>query len=142
MTSEQAQRGMRVRVMDHHRVEERRGLMGKVVARFGREEYIAVDVRLADGELRLFWPRDLEEIPSPRGLGGACCSVGTRWVNAGSYSPECVEGVFYEVGLPFYGVIGSPQHRARTINAGDNPYGGCAWQLPSARLPSSRPKER
>jgi hypothetical protein len=66
MTSEQAQRGMRVRVMDHHRVEERRGLMGKVVARFGREEYIAVDVRLADGELRLFWPRDLEEIPSPR----------------------------------------------------------------------------
>ena len=65
MTSEQAQRGMRVRVMDHHRVEERRGLMGKVVARFGREEYIAVDVRLADGECRLFWPRDLEEIPSP-----------------------------------------------------------------------------
>jgi hypothetical protein len=48
MTSEQAQRGMRVRVMEHHRVEERRGLMGKVVARFGREEYIAVDVRLAE----------------------------------------------------------------------------------------------
>jgi hypothetical protein len=50
--------------------------MGKVVARFGREEYIAVDVRLADGECRLFWPRDLEEIPSPRAwwrllLGGA-----------------------------------------------------------------------
>ena len=76
MTSEQARPGMRVRVMDHHRVEERRGLMGKVVARFGRAEYIAVDVRLADGEFRLFWPRDLEEIPSPRAwwrllLGGA-----------------------------------------------------------------------
>ena len=66
MTPEQAQRGMRVRVMDHHRGGERRGIMGKVVASFGREEYIAVDVRLADGECRLFWPRDLEEIPSPR----------------------------------------------------------------------------
>src|SRR5215210_4924032 len=31
---------------------------------------------------------------------------------------------------------GSPQLRARTINPGNNPYGGCAWQLPSARLPS------
>ena len=66
MTSEQARTGMRVRVMEHHRVEERRGLMGKVVARYGREDYVAVDVRLADGQLRLFWPRDLEEIFSPK----------------------------------------------------------------------------
>jgi hypothetical protein len=54
--------GRRVRVMEHHRVEERRGLVGKVVARYGGEEYVAVDVRLADGQSRLFWPRDLEEI--------------------------------------------------------------------------------
>ena len=66
MTPEQAQRGMWVRVMDHHRIEERRGLMGKVVARYGGEEYVALDVRLADGQFRLFWPRDLEEIPSPK----------------------------------------------------------------------------
>jgi hypothetical protein len=66
MTPKQARRGMRVRVVDHHRVEERRGLMGTVVARYGGEDYIAVDVRLADGQYRLFWPRDLEEIPSPR----------------------------------------------------------------------------
>ena len=65
MTPEQALTGMRVRVMEHHRVEERRGLVGTVVARYGGEEYIAVDVRLADGEYRLFWPRDLEEISSP-----------------------------------------------------------------------------
>jgi hypothetical protein len=65
MTPEQARTGMRVRVMEHHRVEERRGLVGKVVARYGEEEYIAVDVRLADGQRRLFWPRDLEEISSP-----------------------------------------------------------------------------
>jgi hypothetical protein len=69
MTAEQASPGTRVRVMDHHRVAERRGLMGKVVARYGGEEYVAVDVRLADGQYRLFWPRDLEQISLPR----------TRW---------------------------------------------------------------
>jgi hypothetical protein len=67
MTPEQARPGRRVRVMEHHRIEERRGLMGKVVALYGGEQYVAVDVRLADGQLRLFWPRDLEEIsPSPQ----------------------------------------------------------------------------
>ena len=66
MRHEQARRGMRVRVLEHHRVEERRGLMGTVVAVYGGVDYIAVDVRLADGQYRLFWPRDLEEISSPR----------------------------------------------------------------------------
>jgi hypothetical protein len=65
MTPEQARPGMRVRVMEHHRVEERRGLVGVVVALYGGEEYVAADVRLAEGQFRLFWPRDLEEIPSP-----------------------------------------------------------------------------
>jgi hypothetical protein len=64
MTPEQARRGTRVRVMEHHRVEERRGLMGRVVARYGGEDYIAVDVRLDGGQYRLFWPSDLEEISS------------------------------------------------------------------------------
>jgi hypothetical protein len=66
MTAEQARPGTRVRVMEHHRVEQRRGLVGTVVDRYGGEEYVAVDVRLADGQLRLFWPRDLEEISSPQ----------------------------------------------------------------------------
>ena len=65
MTAEQARPGMRVRVMEHHRVEERRGLIGTVVARYGVGESVAVDVRLAHGQFRLFWPMDLEEIPSP-----------------------------------------------------------------------------
>ena len=64
MTPEQATPGLRVRVKEHHRVQERRGLMGTVMARYGGEEYVAVDVRLADGQYRLFWPRDLEEISS------------------------------------------------------------------------------
>jgi hypothetical protein len=82
MTPEQARPGRRVRVMEHHGLEERRGLMGTVVARYGGEEYVAVDVRLTDGQLRLFWQRDLEEIP-PQRLGSARCSVGTLRVNGG-----------------------------------------------------------
>jgi hypothetical protein len=75
MTPEQARRGTQVRVMEHHRVEGRRGLVGTVVGRYGGEEYVAVDVRLADGQCRLFGPRDLEEISPPKawwrlGLGG------------------------------------------------------------------------
>ena len=62
MTPERARPGTRVRVIEHHRIEERRGLIGTVVAVYGGEEYVAVDVRLTDGERRLFRPRDLEEI--------------------------------------------------------------------------------
>jgi hypothetical protein len=54
-------------------------LVGTVVARYGGEEYVAVDMRLADGQLRLFWPRDLEEI-SPLRHGGASGSVGSCWL--------------------------------------------------------------
>ena len=39
--------------------------LGTVMARYGGVDYIAVDVRLAGGQCRLFWPRDLEEIPYP-----------------------------------------------------------------------------
>ena len=58
--------GMRVRVRQEHRILERRGMVGKVVGRYGGEEYVAVDVRFSDGQRRLFWPGDLEEIASPQ----------------------------------------------------------------------------
>jgi hypothetical protein len=58
--------GMQVRVTDHYRIAERRGLVGKVVGRYGGEEHVVVDVRFPDGRQRLFWPEDLEEIPSSR----------------------------------------------------------------------------
>ena len=64
MTPEQARSGMRVRVMEHHMVHERRDLVGTVVARYGGEDYMAVDVCLDGGQYRLFWPSDLEEISS------------------------------------------------------------------------------
>ena len=91
MTSEQALPGMRVRVMDHYRAEERRGLMGTVVGRYGEEEHIAVDVRLVAGEYRLFWPGDLEEIPPRRRLGGASCSVEKLRDNSGLIHPASLE---------------------------------------------------
>jgi hypothetical protein len=58
--------GMQVRVSDHHRIVERRGLLGKVVGRYGGEVHVAVDVRFPDRHYRLFWPEDLEEISSPQ----------------------------------------------------------------------------
>ena len=58
--------GMQVRVSENHRIVERRGLLGKVVGRYGGEQYVAVDVRFADRHYRLFWPEDLEEISSPQ----------------------------------------------------------------------------
>jgi hypothetical protein len=58
--------GMRVKVAVHHRIEERRVLVGKVVGCYGREEHVVVDVRFPDGRQRLFWPGDLEEVASPR----------------------------------------------------------------------------
>jgi hypothetical protein len=64
MTPEQVRPGMRVRVMYYHRVEQRRDLVGTVVARYGGEDYMAVDVHLDGGQYRLFWPSDLEEISS------------------------------------------------------------------------------
>jgi hypothetical protein len=66
MSPEQVRSGMRVRVMEHHMVEQRRDLVGTVVARYGAEDYMAVDVHLDGGQYRLFWPNDLEEISSPK----------------------------------------------------------------------------
>ena len=58
--------GMRVKVADHHRIEQRRGLVGKVMGRYGGEEHVVVDVRFPDGRQRLFQPEDLEEVSSPQ----------------------------------------------------------------------------
>ena len=58
--------GTKVRVRQEHRILERRGMVGKVVGRYGGEEYVAVDVRFSNGQRRLFWPSDLQEIASPK----------------------------------------------------------------------------
>jgi hypothetical protein len=66
MKLQEVRAGMRVKVRDHHRIEKRRGLVGKVVGTYGGEEYRAVDVLFPDGQRRMFWPRDLEEVSSPQ----------------------------------------------------------------------------
>jgi hypothetical protein len=66
MKPQDARVGMRVRVQEHHRIEQRRGLVGNVIGRYGGNEYIAVDVRFADGRSRLIRPDDLEEVEAPR----------------------------------------------------------------------------
>ena len=40
---------MRVKVRDNHRIEKRRGLVGKVVGTYGGEEFTAVEVLFPDG---------------------------------------------------------------------------------------------
>ena len=66
MTPEEVRVGVEVRVGEHHRIGERRGMVGRVVGRYGGDNYVAVDVRFADGRYRLFWPEDLEAIFSPQ----------------------------------------------------------------------------
>ena len=56
---------MLVKVQEHHRIEQRRGLVGEVVGCYGRKDYVVVYVRFPDGKDRLFWPEDLEEVSSP-----------------------------------------------------------------------------
>jgi hypothetical protein len=57
--------GMRVRVREHHRRVERRGMVGKVVGCYGGDDYVAVEVLLSDGACLVFWAGDLEEISPP-----------------------------------------------------------------------------
>ena len=64
MKTELAYVGVKVRVGEEHRIKERRGKVGKVVGRYGGEAYVVVDVRFSDGQRRLFWPKDLEQISS------------------------------------------------------------------------------
>jgi hypothetical protein len=58
--------GTTVRVREHHRIAERRGMAGRIADCYGAERYMAVDVYFPGGQRRLFWPEDLEEISSPR----------------------------------------------------------------------------
>ncbi len=52
--------GARVRVLETDRRAELRGMLGTIEHRFGRPEYLALDVRLDDGQLELFWAYGLE----------------------------------------------------------------------------------
>jgi hypothetical protein len=78
MKQQDVRLGMRVRVTYHHRIAERRGLVGKVVGRYGGEKHVVVDVRFPDERQRLFLPEDLEEISSSRPWGHSLLLDGDR----------------------------------------------------------------
>ncbi len=73
MGSEEVRVGTRVRVRGDHRVESRRGAVGKIVGRYGGREHVAVEVRLFDGRRRLFWPGDLKDVSRPRSWWRCIC---------------------------------------------------------------------
>jgi hypothetical protein len=58
--------GATVRVREHHRIAERRGMEGRITDCHGGDGYVAVDVRFLGGQRRLFRPEDLEEISPPQ----------------------------------------------------------------------------
>ena len=60
MQSHEALIGARVRVLETDRRAELRGMLGTIEHRFGHPEYLALDVRLDDGQLELFWAHGLE----------------------------------------------------------------------------------
>ena len=60
MQSHEALIGTRVRVSETDRRPELRGMLGKIEHRWGHPEYLALDVRLDDGQLELFWAHGLQ----------------------------------------------------------------------------------
>jgi hypothetical protein len=60
LESHEALIGARVRILETDRRAELRGMLGTIEHRFGHPEYLALDVRLDDGYLELFWAYGLE----------------------------------------------------------------------------------
>jgi hypothetical protein len=62
MTSQEALIGTRVSIREDYRLAHLRGRKGKIAARWGDPNYVALDVLLDDGHSELFWHHELEEI--------------------------------------------------------------------------------
>jgi hypothetical protein len=60
LQSHEALIGARVKVLETDRRAELRGMLGTIEHRFGHPDYVALDVRLDDGQLELFWAHGLE----------------------------------------------------------------------------------
>jgi hypothetical protein len=63
--------GARIRVLETDRRPQLRGMFGTIEHRFGHPEYLALDVRLDDGRLELFWPHGLESAEGAEKAFGA-----------------------------------------------------------------------
>ena len=61
----EARLGMVVRVKEGHWKSRFDGMRGTVEHVWGNPDYPALDVRLENGRLELFWFRELDEVPDP-----------------------------------------------------------------------------
>ena len=78
MRPEEAQIGRRVRVRNDHRKTSFRGWEGTIAKRWGDPGYPALDVLLEDGNWRLFWYHELEEVDEDAGGVGRRNEATTR----------------------------------------------------------------
>jgi hypothetical protein len=60
LRSPEAHVGARVRVLETDRRADLRGMYGTIEHRYGHPAYLALDVRLDNGRLELFWAHELE----------------------------------------------------------------------------------
>jgi hypothetical protein len=60
LQSHEALVGERVKVLETDRRAELRGMLGTIEDHFGHPEYLALDVRLDDGQVERFWAHGLE----------------------------------------------------------------------------------
>jgi hypothetical protein len=60
--------GTTVRVPEHHKIAERRRMVGTIVDHYGQDGYMVVDVCFSDRLRWLFWPEDLEVISPPQAV--------------------------------------------------------------------------
>ncbi len=62
LESQEARTGMTVRVKEGHWKSRFSGMRGTVEHRWGHPDHPALDVRLEDGRLELFWFHELDEV--------------------------------------------------------------------------------
>ena len=62
LQSHEARTGITIRVNEKHWKSRYRGMRGTVEHKWGTPEYPALDVRLEDGRLELFWFHELDEV--------------------------------------------------------------------------------
>ena len=62
LQSHEARKGITVRVKEGHWKSKFGGMRGTVEQRWGAPEYPALDVRLENGRLELFWFHELDKV--------------------------------------------------------------------------------
>ena len=67
MESHEARLGVRVRVAQSDISPQLRGMLGTIETCYGHPEYLALDVRLDDGQYELFWAHGLQKVEQEAG---------------------------------------------------------------------------